>query len=118
MREILTRYPIDILWWDTPTWMNPQRTAPLAALTALRPGLITNNRLGAGYGGDTATPEQFVPVTGYPGDWETCMTMNDHWGYNAARRELEVLRRAHPQARRHLREGRELPAQRRPDRRG
>ncbi len=86
VRELLTRYPIDILWWDTPTWMNPQRTAPLAALTALRPGLITNNRLGAGYGGDTATPEQFVPMTGYKGDWETCMTMNDHWGYNAADR--------------------------------
>ena len=84
VRELLTRYPIDILWWDTPTWMNPQRSAPLAALTALRPGLITNNRLGAGYRGDTATPEQFVPITGYQGDWETCMTMNDHWGYNAA----------------------------------
>ena len=83
VREILTRYPIDILWWDTPTWMNAQRTAPLAALTSLRPGLITNNRLGAGYGGDTATPEQFVPVTGIKGDWETCMTMNGHWGYNA-----------------------------------
>jgi len=84
VREILTRYPIDILWWDTATWMNPQRAAPFAALTALRPGLITNNRLGAGYGGDTATPEQFVPLTGYQGDWETCMTMNNHWGYNAA----------------------------------
>ena len=84
VREILTRYPIDILWWDTPTWMTPQRNAPFAALTALRPGIITNNRLGAGYGGDTATPEQFVPITGYKGDWETCMTMNGHWGYNAA----------------------------------
>ncbi len=84
VREILTRYPIDILWWDTATWMTPQRAAPFAALAAARPGLITNNRLGAGYGGDTATPEQFVPVTGYQGDWETCMTMNNHWGYNAA----------------------------------
>ena len=61
VREILTRYPIDILWWDTPTWMNPDRSAPLAALTALRPGLVTNNRLGKGFRGDTATPEQFVP---------------------------------------------------------
>jgi alpha-L-fucosidase len=82
VRELLTRYPIDILWWDTPMYMTPQRVAPLAALTRLRPRLITNNRLGGGLG-DTATPEQFVPVTGYPGDWETCMTMNDHWGYNA-----------------------------------
>jgi alpha-L-fucosidase len=82
-REILTRYPIDILWWDTPMFMTPQRAAPLAALAMLRPGLILNNRLGGGFKGDTATPEQFVPVTGYPGDWETCMTLNRHWGYNA-----------------------------------
>jgi alpha-L-fucosidase len=84
VRELLTRYPLDILWWDTPTWMNARRTAPLAALTSLRPGIVTNNRLGPGFGGDTATPEQFVPVTGIAGDWETCMTMNGHWGYNAA----------------------------------
>ncbi|MEO8614933.1 MAG: alpha-L-fucosidase [Luteolibacter sp.] len=83
VKEILTRYPIDILWWDTPMSMTPQRAAPLAALTKLRPGLIMNNRLGGGFGGDTETPEQFVPVTGYPGDWETCMTLNTHWGYNA-----------------------------------
>jgi alpha-L-fucosidase len=83
VKELLTRYPIDILWWDTPTWMNAKRTEPFAALLKLRPGLVTNNRLGGGFGGDTATPEQFVPVTGIKGDWETCMTMNRHWGYNA-----------------------------------
>jgi len=31
------------------------------------------------------TPEQEIPSTGIPGvSWETCMTMNDHWGYNKA----------------------------------
>jgi alpha-L-fucosidase len=83
VRELLTRYPIDILWWDTPMFMDRKRAEPFAALTSLRPGLMMNNRLGGGFNGDTATPEQFVPVTGYKGDWETCMTMNDHWGYNA-----------------------------------
>jgi alpha-L-fucosidase len=35
------------------------------------------------FGGDFGTPEQQIPATGLPGvDWETCMTMNDHWGYN------------------------------------
>jgi alpha-L-fucosidase len=35
------------------------------------------------YVGDFGTPEQEIPATGLPGvDWETCMTMNDHWGYN------------------------------------
>ena len=83
IRELLTRYSIDILWWDTPMFMDEKRAAPLAALIRLRPGLITNNRLGGGFNGDTSTPEQFVPISGYKGDWETCMTMNDCWGYNA-----------------------------------
>jgi alpha-L-fucosidase len=82
-REILTNYPIDILWWDTPMYQTKERAAPLAELLKLRPGIITNNRLGGGFKGDTETPEQFIPVTGYAGDWETCMTTNGHWGYNA-----------------------------------
>jgi len=34
--------------------------------------------------GDYGTPEQQIPATGFgPGvDWESCMTMNNHWGYN------------------------------------
>ncbi len=84
VKELLSRYPIDILWWDTPMHMDTKRAEPFAALAKQHPGLIMNNRLGGGFSGDTATPEQFVPVTGYPGDWETCMTLNGHWGFNAA----------------------------------
>lgn len=84
VREILTAYRPDVLWWDTPTWMTPERAAPLHALLARRPGIITNNRLGGGYAGDTDTPEQHIPATGIPGrDWEVCMTMNDTWGYKS-----------------------------------
>jgi alpha-L-fucosidase len=83
-REILTRLQPDILWWDTPTWMNPERALPLHSLITLRPGLITNNRLGGGYRGDTETPEQHIPATGFADrDWETCMTMNDTWGFKS-----------------------------------
>jgi alpha-L-fucosidase len=80
-KEILSNYPLDIMWWDTPTWMNEERTRPFVEALKVRPWIITNNRLGID--GDTKTPEQFVPVTGHDGDWETCMTMNGHWGYNA-----------------------------------
>lgn len=83
-REILLRYQPDILWWDTPAWMTTERARPLAELVPLSPGLITNNRLGGDFPGDTETPEQFVPATGFPGrDWEACMTMNDTWGYKS-----------------------------------
>jgi len=84
VREILTRYQPDVLWWDTPHLMTAARAAKIAALLPLKPGMIHNNRLGGGYHGDTETPEQTIPATGFPGrDWETCMTMNDTWGFKS-----------------------------------
>ena len=84
VEEILSDYDIDILWWDTPYWMNKERAELLRPLIALRPGLITNNRLGGGYKGDSDTPEQHVPATGIKDrDWEVCMTMNHTWGYKS-----------------------------------
>jgi alpha-L-fucosidase len=86
VRELLSNYgefPA-VLWWDTPCDMNPERADKLAALLKLKPGIIFNNRLGGGYRGDTETPEQTIPSTGFPGrDWETCMTMNDTWGFKS-----------------------------------
>jgi alpha-L-fucosidase len=87
VKEILTNYGPGIpavLWWDTPCDMNPARAAKLEALLKLKPGIISNNRLGGGFNGDTETPEQTIPATGFKGrDWETCMTMNDTWGYKS-----------------------------------
>jgi alpha-L-fucosidase len=85
VKEILSNYgDVAVLWWDTPTNMSNDMALKLAELTKPYPNLITNNRLGAGMGGDLETPEQFVPATGFPGrNWEVCMTMNGHWGYNA-----------------------------------
>jgi alpha-L-fucosidase len=85
VKEILSAYgQVDILWWDTPTDMTKERAEKFLPVLAKYPNLITNNRLGGGYNGDTETPEQFVPATGFPGrNWETCMTMNDTWGYKS-----------------------------------
>jgi alpha-L-fucosidase len=86
VKEILTHYgPFPaVLWWDTPVDMNKERAEKLISLLKLKPGIIHNNRLGGGFKGDTETPEQFIPATGYPGrDWETCMTMNDTWGFKS-----------------------------------
>jgi alpha-L-fucosidase len=84
VKEILSNYgPIAVLWWDTPTNMNRERADQLAPLLKLQPGIIVNNRLGGGYLGDIETPENKVPATGYPRDWEGCMTMNDTWGFKS-----------------------------------
>jgi alpha-L-fucosidase len=77
-------YPV-VVWFDTPTdAMTPERAAEVVKLLNKHPNLIWNNRLGGTYKGDTETPEQFIPPQGYPGrDWESCMTMNDTWGYKS-----------------------------------
>jgi alpha-L-fucosidase len=87
IKELLTNYgdfPV-VVWFDTPTKnMTPARAAEIVTLLNQHPNLIWNNRLGGTYKGDTETPEQFIPPQGYPGrDWESCMTMNDTWGYKS-----------------------------------
>jgi alpha-L-fucosidase len=83
VKEILSGYPLSILWWDTPCGITKEHADQLIPLLKLRPGIIHNNRLGV-YPGDTDTPEQEIPATGLKGrDWETCMTMNDTWGYKS-----------------------------------
>lgn len=98
--ELLTNYgPVDVMWFDgewESTW-NDAWGKPLYELCrTLQPKTIVNNRVSnsragsmeaagmdEGAVGDFSTPEQHIPATGLPGvDWETCMTMNDHWGWN------------------------------------
>ncbi|WP_158751232.1 alpha-L-fucosidase [Acidobacterium sp. S8] len=87
LKELLSNYgdfPV-VIWFDTPTKdMTPARAAEIVKLLNQHPNLIWNNRLGGTYKGDTETPEQFIPAQGYPGrDWESCMTMNDTWGFKS-----------------------------------
>ena len=85
IREILTNYgDIAVLWFDIPGGVINKDRADRIQKTVLacNPNIIMNNRLGGGYHGDTETPEQHIPATGFPGrDWESCMTMNGTWGF-------------------------------------
>ena len=85
VKELLTNIKPEVLWWDTQGSTTYAQAKPLHDLLALDPGIIENNRLGGGFRGDTETPEQNIPATGYPGgrDWETCMTINGTWGYKS-----------------------------------
>ena len=98
VKELLSNYGnIGVLWFDgewESTW-NQERGGDLYRyVRGLQPDIIINNRVSSGragmagtynpqaYAGDFGTPEQQIPATGLGYDWETCMTMNDHWGYN------------------------------------
>ena len=86
VREILSNYgDVAVLWWDIPGGViTKERADKIIPLLKLQTGIIHNNRLGGGYKGDTETPEQHIPATGYKDrDWETCMTMNDTWGFKS-----------------------------------
>ena len=48
----------------------------------LQPDIIVNNR--NGLPGDFSTPEQTHPGAEAGRAWESCMTMNDSWGYQRA----------------------------------
>ncbi len=88
LEELLTNYgEIGVLWFDgewIKEWDEPKGIALEKYLRELQPNLIVNNRVGKRKRGpgDFGTPEQRIPATGMPGwDWETCMTMNDTWGF-------------------------------------
>lgn len=87
LKELLSNYqsedaPVEI-WFDTPTKdMTPELAGEIVTLLNEHPSVLWNNRLGGGYGGDFQTPEQHIPPQGFPGKaWETCMTINDTWGF-------------------------------------
>ncbi len=99
LRELVKNYgELGVLWFDGEwenTWNQERGRDLYNYVRNLQPNIIINNRVGAGrsgmegftqageFAGDFGTPEQQIPATGLPGvDWETCMTMNDHWGYN------------------------------------
>ncbi|MGA9121536.1 MAG: alpha-L-fucosidase [Bacteroidota bacterium] len=101
LKELLTNYgPIGVLWFDgewISEWTEQEGKDLYQYVRSLQPAIIVNNRVGKGRNGlegmntdpsaagDFGTPEQEIPATGLPGvDWESCMTMNDDWGYNAA----------------------------------
>ena len=87
VKELLTNYgDLAVLWWDTPTNMTDEFAEKLKALLKLQPNIITNDRLKRpNYPGDFKTPEQRIPdLKELDGkDWETCMTMNETWGYKS-----------------------------------
>jgi alpha-L-fucosidase len=101
LKELVTQYgDIGVLWFDGEWegfWTHEDGKDLYNYVRSLKPDIIINNRVDKGrggmagmtsegdYAGDFGTPEQEIPETGWPGvDWESCMTMNNNWGFNKA----------------------------------
>lgn len=107
VREICTNYgKLDVLWfdfsYDDMTGEKWRAGELMDMVRTLQPGVIVDNRLeasGEGYGsmatgnptryhGDFVSPEQMIPpngiqdVKGNDLIWESCVTMNNNWGFH------------------------------------
>ena len=108
LKELVESYDPAVLWFDGEwegTWTHEHGIALDDYMRSLKPDIIVNNRVDKGrkgmegltkegdFRGDFGTPEQEIPGTGVPGmDWESCMTMNRHWGYNKADNQYKSTR--------------------------
>jgi len=95
---------LDGEWMDR--WSEEKGQALYAHLRKIQPGVIVNDRVGRGrqitraerrknvddtreFADDFGTPENMIPLKTMRGfDWETCMTMNDHWHFSRADHNL------------------------------
>ncbi len=105
VEELMTKYgKIDVLWLDFSfdeyageKWRAKEL---VEMIRKNQPDIILNNRLESNEGvsgsertltgyGDFETPEQGIPeskladVYGNDIPWETCLTLNNHWGYSS-----------------------------------
>jgi alpha-L-fucosidase len=96
LAELVKKYDPGVLWFDgewIDEWTEPQGKELYNYLRNLDPDLIINNRVGKGRNGmqgmskeadaagDFGTPEQEILASRSELPWETCMTMNDTWGF-------------------------------------
>jgi alpha-L-fucosidase len=86
IRELMTNYgKVDVLWYDV-SWpldaagWESERMNKM--VFELQPDIIVNNR--NALPGDFSTPEQEIVAAKGGRSWESCMTLNESWGYHKA----------------------------------
>jgi alpha-L-fucosidase len=86
IRELMTNYgKIDVLWYDVAWPLDAEGWESKRMnemVFSLQPDIIVNNR--NKLPGDFGTPEQRIEPAEQGRAWESCMTMNGSWGYQAA----------------------------------
>ena len=97
LAELIQGYNPGVIWFDgewVNWWTESDGRDLYNYLRFLKDDIIVNNRIGKGrkgfqgfnksseYVGDYCTPEQEIPaIVESNVCWETCMTMNDTWGF-------------------------------------
>jgi alpha-L-fucosidase len=94
VEELCSNYgKIDLLWYDGGFYIDGRKLCGTTAkdwdskrlnamVRRLQPGILINDR--SMLPEDFDTPEQHITASAPGRLWESCMTMNNHWGYFAA----------------------------------
>ncbi|MFY0627416.1 MAG: alpha-L-fucosidase [Reichenbachiella sp.] len=97
LKELIENYDPAILWFDgewIKDYTHEQALDLYDFVMDLKPDIIINNRIDKGrqgmqgmnaegeFVGDFGTPEQEILAGASDVDWESCMTMNDTWGFD------------------------------------
>ena len=86
LTELLTGYgDIALIWFDTPTAsLQPAQAERLRDLIKHhQPGCLVGGRIGHGFQDFDSLGDNQVPTSPLQRPGETCMTLNDTWGYKA-----------------------------------
>ena len=87
VQELMTNYgKVDVLWYDVAWPLDAKGWESVEMNTMVRklqPDIIINNR--SKIPEDFDTPEQRIEASANR-PWESCMTLNDSWGYHIADR--------------------------------
>ena len=97
LKELIENYDPEIMWFDgewVKVYTHEQGQDLYQYVRSLKPDILINNRVDKGrksmqgmnkddmqYAGDFGTPEQEILEGTSSMDWESCMTMNDTWGF-------------------------------------
>ncbi len=86
LKELITKYDPGLVWFDGQggPWTPDQGAEVCAYIHTLKPNIVIKDNFGVDKGGDYEVHENTIPAGSLRkgADWETCMTMNGHWGYN------------------------------------
>jgi alpha-L-fucosidase len=97
--DLVVNYNPAVMWFDgewIPEWTHEMGLDLYNLVRSMSPGILINNRVDKGrqgmqgmtrtdqqYAGDFGTPEQEILEGASTLDWESCMTMNDSWGFKS-----------------------------------
>ena len=116
VRELLTGYgPVALIWFDTPRLMTEPRAQRFVdILRSVQPNTLIDGRLGMA-GDYVTTGDNVVPPDVQGEAWEVPATMNHTWGYRKDDHDWKSPQTVIFKLIDIVSQGRQLPAERRPD---